>query len=199
MICLIDNYDSFTFNLYQYLGEIDPNIKVFRNDKVSVSDIVKLNPKHIILSPGPGRPENAGICVNLIKALSGKIPILGICLGHQAIALAFGGKIDYAPEIVHGKASKIFNLRKGILKSLPKEFKAGRYHSLCVSPENLPDCLEVTALTNDDVIMAVRHIMHPTYGLQFHPESILTKNGKQILKSFLKSRVKFNENTKAIN
>lgn len=186
MMILIDNYDSFTFNLYQYLGEINPNIKVFRNDKITLDEIEKINPDHIILSPGPGRPENAGICVELVKRFSGRIPILGICLGHQAISLAFGSEIIYAPEIVHGKISKILNYQEGILKSLPKEFDAGRYHSLCVSAEQLADCLEIQAITVDKLIMAIKHKQHPTYGLQFHPESILTKHGKQILQSFLK-------------
>lgn len=187
MICLIDNYDSFTFNLYQYIGEINPQIKVFRNDSVSIDDIKKLSPTHIVISPGPGRPEDAGICVELVQKLSGHIPILGICLGHQAISLAFGGKVDYAPQILHGKKSKIINLKLGILKDLPDVFEAGRYHSLCVPKSSLPDCLKVHAITNDDIVMAMGHVSHQTYGLQFHPESILTTCGKQILHNFLES------------
>lgn len=185
MICLIDNYDSFTFNLYQYLGEINPDIEVFRNDKITVDEVAKLNPSHIVLSPGPGRPENAGICVELVKKLSGTFSILGICLGHQAISLAFGGTIDYAPQIIHGKKSTIKNTGKGILKGLPKEFEAGRYHSLCMSEISVPDCLDIHAKSEDGVIMAVKHKTHSTYGLQFHPESVLTECGKQILKNFL--------------
>ncbi len=189
MICLIDNYDSFTFNLYQYLGEIDEDIKVFRNDCISIKEIRQLSPTHIVLSPGPGRAENAGICIALVQELSGEFPILGVCLGHQSISLAFGGKVDYAPEIVHGKTSKVINSQKGLLKNLPKEFIAGRYHSLCVPTENLPSCLEVYAKTIDGVIMAFGHKKHPTFGLQFHPESILTPYGKQILENFLKVEV----------
>ena len=188
MICLIDNYDSFTYNLYQYLGEICPDIRVFRNDKITVDDIRALNPDHIVISPGPGRPEDAGICVDLIQAMTGKTPILGICLGHQAMGLAFGGKVDYAPEIVHGKRWQVQNTKKSILSDLDDVFEAGRYHSLCVVAHSLPGTLEPLAETEDGVLMAMRHKTHPTFGLQFHPESILTPDGKMILKRFLEEK-----------
>jgi len=185
MICIIDNYDSFTYNLYQYLGIIQPDIQVVRNDKVSVADIEAMKPNHIVLSPGPGRPEDAGICVDLVKQMSGTIPILGICLGHQAIGLAFGAKVDYAPEILHGKISHVINLKKGILENTPEVFEAGRYHSLCVPEKTMPKTLECLARTEEGVVMAMRHQTHETYGLQFHPESILTQAGMGILRSFL--------------
>ncbi|MEX1307357.1 MAG: bifunctional anthranilate synthase component II/anthranilate phosphoribosyltransferase [Eubacteriales bacterium] len=188
MICLIDNYDSFTYNLYQYLGEMCPDIRVIRNDKITIDEIKAMKPDHIVISPGPGRPEDAGICVDLIRELSGKIPILGICLGHQAMGLAFGGTIDYAPEIIHGKRWQVKNTKKGILQDLGEAFEAGRYHSLCVARVNLPDVLEPLAETEDGVLMAMRHKGHPTFGLQFHPESILTPHGKRILKRFLEEK-----------
>lgn len=188
MICLIDNYDSFTYNLYQYLGEMCPDIRVFRNDKITIDEIRAMAPDHIVISPGPGRPEDAGICVDLIRTLSGRIPILGICLGHQAMGLAFGGRIDYAPEIVHGKRWPVKNTKKSLLQDLDERFEAGRYHSLCVAMETLPDTLEPLAETEDGVLMAMRHKIHPTFGLQFHPESILTPDGKKILKRFLEEK-----------
>jgi anthranilate synthase/aminodeoxychorismate synthase-like glutamine amidotransferase len=184
MIVLIDNYDSFTYNLYQYLGEIRPNIRVVRND-ASVCEIEAMRPDRIVLSPGPGHPRDAGVCVELIRRVSGRIPLLGICLGHQAVSLAFGGRVDYAPQIVHGKASQIYHDGTGLFRGLPPRFLAGRYHSLAVPEDGLPDCLEVTARTADGVVMAVAHRAHPTYGLQFHPESILTGCGRLILENFL--------------
>ncbi len=184
MVLMIDNYDSFTYNLYQYIGEITSNITVYRNDKITIGDIIRLKPKCIIISPGPGRPEQAGIIIDVIKQFNGFIPILGICLGHQAIGFAMGGTIDLAPEVVHGKQSTIFNDRKGIFKNLSQSFKVVRYHSLCIKKENLPSCLEVQAYTEDGIIMAIRHKKFLTFGIQFHPESILSEYGKEILKNF---------------
>ncbi len=185
MILIIDNYDSFTYNLYQYLGTIEPDIKVVRNDELTVEDIKAMAPDHIVLSPGPGRPEDAGICVDVVKQLSGTIPILGICLGHQAIALALGAEVDYAPEILHGKVSLVKNTKQSILKNSPETFEAGRYHSLCVPEGSLPVYLESIAETEDGIVMAIAHKTHSTFGLQFHPESILTSEGMAILKCFL--------------
>ena len=185
MICLIDNYDSFTYNLYQYLGAICPDIVVVRNDQINGKDVKTMRPSQLVLSPGPGRPETAGICVELVREWTGKIPILGICLGHQAIGVAMGAKIDYAPVIVHGKQSMIYHQNKGILRDLPSGFLGGRYHSLVVKEEGLPDCLEIQAYTADRTIMALTHREHPTFGLQFHPESILTEYGKRLLRNFL--------------
>lgn len=188
MICLIDNYDSFTYNLYQYLGEICPDIRVYRNDAITPQEVLGMGADHLVLSPGPGHPADAGVCVDMIRALSGRIPILGICLGHQAIGLAFGGTIGYAPAILHGKTSRVYHTGKGIMKGLEPVFEAGRYHSLLVERKSLPDDLQVTAQTADGLIMAIEHRTHPTYGLQFHPESILTGCGKTILKNFLTER-----------
>lgn len=186
MILIIDNYDSFTHNLYQLIGEINPDIKVVRNDKISVEEIDALRPSHIIISPGPGNPQQAGICLEVIKRLSGKYPILGVCLGHQAIGEAFGGKVVRAPEIVHGKSDKIFIVKESpLLAGLSDGFEAARYHSLIVEPESLPDCLEVTAQTQKGEIMALQHKEYPVYGVQFHPESIMTPQGRVILQNFL--------------
>ncbi|WP_028992316.1 anthranilate synthase component II [Thermoanaerobacter thermocopriae] len=185
MILIIDNYDSFTYNLYQYVGEMNNKIFVIRNDEVSVKDIEKLNPEKIILSPGPGRPENAGICVDVIKSLGDKIPILGICLGHQAIGYAYGAKIVKADKIMHGKTSLVFHKGEEIFKDIKNPIEAMRYHSLVIDRQTLPRDLEVTAYTEEGVIMGVRHKMYPVYGLQFHPESILTEQGKEILRNFL--------------
>lgn len=187
MILLIDNYDSFTYNLYQYLGEMDSNIIVRRNDEVNLQDVKSIKPSHIILSPGPGHPENAGICVDIIKEFSGVIPILGICLGHQAIGLAMGAKIGYAPQIVHGKASIIKHNGRGILQGIPSEFSAGRYHSLTIERDGFPSCLQIDGEAEDGTIMAIEHREHKTFGLQFHPESILTSYGKSILANFIKA------------
>lgn len=186
MILIIDNYDSFTFNLYQLVGEIRPDIAVYRNDKITVAEIEKLQPDHIIISPGPGNPQQAGICLEVIRKLAGRFPILGVCLGHQAIGEAFGGKVVHAPRIVHGKADKIFlKAETPLFSGMPDGFEAARYHSLIVEPESLPDCLEVTAVTGDNEIMALQHREYKIYGVQFHPESIMTPQGKTILENFL--------------
>ena len=186
MILVIDNYDSFTYNLVQYLGELGADLKVYRNDKITVEQIKKMNPERIVISPGPGRPEDAGISVSLIKELAGKIPILGVCLGHQAIGYAYGGKIIQAKELMHGKTSQIYHDKKDIFKSLTNPFEATRYHSLVIDRKTLPECLEVTAWTKDKEIMGVKHKKLALWGVQFHPESILTKSGMDILRNFLK-------------
>jgi len=186
MILMIDNYDSFTYNLVQYLGELGQKVLVYRNDALSIADIKKLNPKKIVISPGPGRPEDAGISCDVIREFSGKIPVLGVCLGHQAIGYVYGGKIVGAKKLMHGKTSKIYHNKKDIFKGIPNPFLATRYHSLLVEKKNLPDCLEITAYTADDEIMGLKHKAYPVWGVQFHPESILTKSGKQILNNFLK-------------
>lgn len=186
MILIIDNYDSFTHNLYQLIGEINPDIKVVRNDKITIPEIEELNPDHIIISPGPGNPQQAGICLEVIKRLSGKYPILGVCLGHQAIGEAFGGNVVHAPEIVHGKSDRIHILKESsLLKGMEEGFQAARYHSLIVEPESLPSCLEVIAETKKHEIMALQHKEYKVYGVQFHPESIMTPEGRVILKNFL--------------
>jgi anthranilate synthase component 2/para-aminobenzoate synthetase component 2 len=185
MILVIDNYDSFTFNLVQYLGEMGQELKVFRNDAVSLSQIGSLAPQSIVISPGPGRPENSGIIIPLIREFSGKVPILGVCLGHQAIGAAFGGEVVSAPRIMHGKTSEIFHDGRTIFDGLPNPFPATRYHSLVVSPENVPGCLEISAKTGDGVIMGLRHREMTVEGVQFHPESILTETGKKLLSNFL--------------
>lgn len=187
MILIIDNYDSFTYNLYQMIGAINPDIKVIRNDELSVSEIEKLNPKRIIISPGPGRPEAAGVSIDVIKNLAPKIPILGVCLGHQAIGEAWGGKIVYAKELMHGKSSeiKIYNECK-LFKGLPSIIEVARYHSLAVESKTLPKCLTVIGWSFDDEIMAFKHREYETYGVQFHPESILTEYGNKILENFIK-------------
>jgi anthranilate synthase component 2 len=185
MVLLIDNYDSFTYNLYQYIGELYPQVEVVRNDEVTVDEVINSNAKRIVLSPGPGRPENAGICVELIRRLQGEIPILGICLGHQSIGYAYGGKVVKADKILHGKTSMVIHTGRGILFGIKNPIRAARYHSLVLDEKSLPQDLEVTARTPDGTIMAVNHKSLPIYGLQFHPESILTENGKQILKNFI--------------
>jgi para-aminobenzoate synthetase component 2 len=185
MILVIDNYDSFTFNLVQYLGAMGNDLKVFRNDAITVEEIGRLAPERIVISPGPGRPENSGIIIQTIKEFSGKIPILGVCLGHQAIGAAFGGNVVSAPQIMHGKTSDIFHDGRTIFRELPSPFRATRYHSLVVSPENLPDCLEVSAKTSDGIIMGLRHRQMVVEGVQFHPESILTDIGMKMLYNFV--------------
>ena len=187
MILMIDNYDSFTYNLVQYFGELKADIKVFRNDALTLKQVVAMKPAKIVISPGPGRPEDAGISVEIIKQLAGKIPILGVCLGHQAIGYAFGGKIINAKKLMHGKTSMIEHNGKNIFKGLSHPFEATRYHSLVIDPKHTPECLEVTAWTTDDMeIMGVAHKTLSLWGVQFHPESILTKEGKHILANFLK-------------
>lgn len=188
MILVIDNYDSFTFNLVQYLGEMGQELRVFRNDAIGLSEIESLAPANIVLSPGPGRPENSGIIIPLIREFAGKIPILGVCLGHQAIGAAFGGDVVQAPQIMHGKTSDIFHDGRTIFSDLPNPFRATRYHSLVVAPETLPACLEVSAKTGDGVIMGLRHRGMTVEGVQFHPESILTETGKKMLSNFLNLR-----------
>jgi anthranilate synthase/aminodeoxychorismate synthase-like glutamine amidotransferase len=183
---MIDNYDSFTYNLVQYLGALGADIKVFRNDKITIDKIKKLRPEKIVISPGPGRPENAGISCKVIKEFAGRIPILGVCLGHQAIGYVFGGRIICAKKLMHGKTSLIYHNRKGIFKGIPSPFEATRYHSLLVDRKNLPTCLEITAWTKEQEIMGLKHKAYPLWGVQFHPESILTKVGKDILNNFLK-------------
>ncbi len=185
MILVIDNYDSFTFNLVQYLGEMGHTLKVFRNDAVTTEEIEQLAPQSIVISPGPGRPENSGIIIQLIREFSGRIPILGVCLGHQAIGAAFGGDIVPAPRIMHGKTSDILHDGRTIFRGLPNPFCATRYHSLVVSPETLPGCLEISARTEDGVIMGLRHREMTVEGVQFHPESILTEAGKKLLSNFV--------------
>jgi para-aminobenzoate synthetase component II len=185
MILVIDNYDSFTFNLVQYLGELGHELRVFRNDAVTVEEIATLAPDRIVISPGPGRPENSGIIIAAIKEFAGKIPILGVCLGHQAIGAAFGGDVVGAPAIMHGKTSNIFHDGRTIFEGLPAPFRATRYHSLVVSPQNLPACLEISARTEDGVIMGLRHREMVVEGVQFHPESILTDAGMKLLSNFV--------------
>ena len=186
MILLIDNYDSFSYNLYQLIGEVSSDIKVSRNDKITIDEIKQLNPEAIILSPGPGKPENAGICVELVREFYNKIPILGVCLGHQAICAAFGGKVSYAKRLMHGKSSNISLDYDYIFKGLPGEITVGRYHSLSLVEDSLPDCLEIISKAKDDgEVMAVRHKEFNIYGLQFHPESILTPDGLTIIDNFL--------------
>lgn len=185
MILVIDNYDSFTFNLVQYLGELGQELSVFRNDAIAVSEIAPLKPQCIVISPGPGRPEDSGIIIDTIKEFSGKIPILGVCLGHQAIGAAFGGSVVSAPKIMHGKTSDIFHDNRTIFKGLPNPFRATRYHSLIVSRENVPECLEISAWTEDGVIMGLRHREMIVEGVQFHPESILTDMGMKLLSNFV--------------
>lgn len=187
MILLIDNYDSFSYNLYQMIGGINPDIKVIRNDEMTVSEIEKLNPDHIIISPGPGRPENAGMIVEAAKSVGTRIPTLGVCLGHQAICAAYGAKIVHAKKLMHGKQSEIFaDTASEIFKNCPKSFPVARYHSLAADKASMPDCLKITAFTSDDEIMAVQHKEYPIYGVQFHPESIMTPLGKQILRNFIR-------------
>ena len=186
MILMIDNYDSFTYNLVQYLGSLNQKVKVFRNDKITLDDIKRLRPEKIIISPGPGRPEASGISCAAIKEFSGKIPILGVCLGHQAIGFTFKGKIVKAKKLMHGKTSLIYHNNKDIFRNIPNPFEATRYHSLIVESRDFPSSLEITAQTKDNQIMGLRHKSHPTFGVQFHPESILTGSGKDILRNFLK-------------
>jgi anthranilate synthase/aminodeoxychorismate synthase-like glutamine amidotransferase len=186
MLLVIDNYDSFTYNLVQYLGELGQQVRVVRNDEVSVEDIERILPEYIIISPGPCTPNEAGISLDVIRHLAGRIPILGVCLGHQAIGQAFGGKVIRAQEVVHGRTSRVFHDDKGIFAGLPNPFEATRYHSLVVERSSLPDCLEITAKTWDEEVMGLRHKSMPVEGVQFHPESFLTKVGKDLLRNFLR-------------
>ena len=186
MILLLDNYDSFTYNLYQYLCELGADVVVKRNDELGVGDVVALAPQRIVISPGPCTPNEAGISVALIRELGGRIPILGVCLGHQAIGAAYGGAVVRAPMVMHGKLSAIHHSDQGVFARLPHPFQATRYHSLIVRRDDLPDCLEVTAWTEDGLIMGMRHREYPVEGVQFHPESIMTEVGKDLLRNFLK-------------
>jgi len=185
MILMIDNYDSFTYNLVQYFGELGAEMEVFRNDAICLEMIKRKKPSHIVVSPGPGRPEDAGISVSLIKEFAGVIPILGVCLGHQAIGYAYGGDIIQAKKLMHGKTSLIYHNKKEIFKGLSNPFEATRYHSLVIDAKTLPKCLEMIAWTKDNEIMGVRHKAYALWGVQFHPESILTKQGKSLLQNFI--------------
>jgi anthranilate synthase component 2 len=186
MLLLIDNYDSFTYNLYQYLGELGAETKVVRNDELTVAEALALRPSSVVISPGPGNPDEAGISLDLIRALPPEVPLLGVCLGHQALGQAYGGRIVRAPRIMHGKTSAIHHDGRGVFAGLPQPFTATRYHSLVIAEDSVPDCLEVSARTGDGVIMAARHRSLPQEGVQFHPESILTSAGKDLLRNFLR-------------
>jgi len=185
MLLMIDNYDSFTYNLVQYLAEIGQEVKVVRNDKISIKEINKLNPQYIVISPGPCTPNEAGISLELIEAFKGKIPILGVCLGHQSIGQAFGGKIVHAQTIMHGKTSKISHNNKGVFRGIKNPFIATRYHSLVIEKQTLPNCFDITAWTDDNEIMGIKHKELAIEGVQFHPESILSEHGHDLLKNFL--------------
>lgn len=189
MVLMIDNYDSFTYNLYQYIGEFEPDIRVYRNDEITAEEILQINPDHLVISPGPKAPKDAGNCLDIIKKVSGKIPILGVCLGHQSIGEAFGGDVIHAKKLFHGKSSRIQLKADPIFEGLPQEITVARYHSLVVDMKTVPDCFEILSKTEEDEIMAMRHKTLPVYGLQFHPESILTEGGKVILSNFLKIRI----------
>jgi para-aminobenzoate synthetase component 2 len=184
MILVIDNYDSFTYNLVQYLGQMGMAPVVYRNDAITVDRVKELAPDFIVISPGPGFPQDAGVSMDLIRHCT-RAPILGVCLGHQAIGAAFGARIVRAKRIMHGKCSPVYHDQGGIFADVPRPFSAARYHSLVIDPDSVPDCLEVTATTDDGEIMAVRHRRYPAFGIQFHPESIMTEHGRQILKNFL--------------
>ena len=185
MILVIDNYDSFTYNLVQYLGELGAEVQVFRNDAISLDEMGTMKPERLLISPGPGVPDGAGVTLEAIRAFAGKIPILGVCLGHQAIGQAFGGRVTRAPYVMHGKTSEICHDSATIFQGLPYRFKATRYHSLIVEKEGLPEELEVSATTPDGVVMGLRHRRFPVEGVQFHPESVMTEHGKKLLKNFL--------------
>ncbi|HTN42341.1 MAG TPA: aminodeoxychorismate/anthranilate synthase component II [Nitrospiria bacterium] len=186
MLLMIDNYDSFTYNLVQYFGELDQDVRVYRNDRITLDEIAELRPERIVISPGPCTPKEAGVSIELIKQFAGRLPILGVCLGHQAIGEAFGGEVVRAPRLMHGKTSMIHHDGKTIFKSLPNPFEATRYHSLIVRRETLPPVLQVSAETREGEIMGLRHLNYPVEGVQFHPESILTKAGMDLLRNFLK-------------
>lgn len=186
MILLIDNYDSFSYNLYQLIGSVERDIKVIRNDECTIEEIEAMNPEALILSPGPGKPSDAGICIDAIKHFADKLPILGVCLGHQAICEAFGGTVSYAKELMHGKQSKVYQGGKGrLFKGMGPEFKAARYHSLAAIKEDLPQELVVTAEADDGEIMALEHVKYPVFGVQFHPESVMTPEGKKMIENFM--------------
>jgi len=186
MLLMIDNYDSFTYNLVQYFGELEQDVRVYRNDQITLDEIAELRPDRIVISPGPCTPKEAGVSIELIKRFAGRVPILGVCLGHQAIGEAFGGEVVRAPRLMHGKTSMIHHDGQTIFKSLPNPFEATRYHSLIVKRETLPGVLRISAETREGEIMGLRHQDHPVEGVQFHPESILTKAGMDLLKNFLR-------------
>lgn len=186
MLILIDNYDSFTYNLVHYLGELGAESVVIRNDKITSAEVLAMNPQAIVLSPGPCTPNEAGVCLDLIKAAGPTVPLLGVCLGHQSIGQAYGGKVIRAPQPMHGKLSTITHTGVGIFRGLPSSFEITRYHSLIVERETLPDCLEITAETSDGIIMGLQHTSHPVHGVQFHPESIASQQGHALLANFLK-------------
>ena len=188
MLLMIDNYDSFTYNLVQYFGELGETVEVFRNDEITLERIKALNAQRIVISPGPCTPNEAGVSLSLLKEYGGQVPTLGVCLGHQSIGQAFGGRIVHAKQIMHGKTSPIYHHDMGVFQGLPNPFTATRYHSLVIERESLPDCLEITAWTEDGEIMGVRHKLLPIEGVQFHPESILSEHGHQLLRNFLASR-----------
>lgn len=187
MIILIDNYDSFTYNLVHYIGELGPEVQVHRNDQISVDEVLDTRPQAIVISPGPCDPDQAGISLELVKRAGPEIPLLGVCLGHQTIGQAYGGKIVRAPQLMHGKLSDVTHNGKGLFADIPSPFQATRYHSLVIDPDSCPDELEVTAHTGDGIIMAVQHKTHPVAGVQFHPESIASEHGHKLLANFLKS------------
>ncbi|MGE0667439.1 MAG: aminodeoxychorismate/anthranilate synthase component II [Sphingomonadales bacterium] len=185
MFVLIDNYDSFTYNLFHYLAELGAEVAVHRNDQIGVAEVIAMKPEGIVLSPGPCTPNEAGICLELIGAAAGRVPLLGVCLGHQAIAQAFGGRVIRAPKLMHGKVSEITNTGKGLFRGLPERFRATRYHSLIAERETLPDSLEITAWTDDGLIMGLEHRQFEVHGVQFHPESIESEHGHDLLRNFL--------------
>lgn len=186
MIVLVDNYDSFSYNLYQLVGSLEPDIRVIRNDAMTVAEIAALQPDAVILSPGPGRPEDAGVCVEAARVLGKSVPVLGVCLGHQAICTAYGATVSYAKELMHGKQSvTVFDRTSPLFADLPEAAPVARYHSLAAVEDTLPDCLRVTARTEDGEVMAVQHTQDPIFGVQFHPESIMTPDGRQMLKNFV--------------
>jgi anthranilate synthase component 2 len=186
VLLLIDNYDSFTYNLYHYLGQLGADVVVKRNDELTADAALALKPEEIVLSPGPCTPDDAGICLELVAKANGTVPILGVCLGHQSIGQAYGAKVVRAPKPMHGKMSRIHHTGKSVFRGLPNDFLATRYHSLTIAPETVPDCLEVTATAEDGVIMGVMHKTHPVHGVQFHPESIASENGHALLQNFLR-------------
>jgi len=187
MILMLDNYDSFTYNLVQYFSELGETVKVYRNDQITINEIEELKPKHIVISPGPCRPDQAGISIEVVNKFKGKIPILGVCLGHQAIGQAFGGKIVHAKTIMHGKTSLINHNNQGVFKGLKNPFTATRYHSLVVEKISCPDCFDITAWTDDEEIMGIKHKTLPVEGVQFHPESILSEHGHDLLRNFIQN------------
>ncbi len=186
MLLLIDNYDSFTYNLFQYLSELGEEVVVARNNKITLAEIEQMKPERLVISPGPSTPQNAGISNDVIKKFGSRVPLLGVCLGHQCIGYSYGGVVGRAKKIMHGKSSMIYHNSQGVFAGLPNPFSAIRYHSLIVKRDTLPDCLEITAWTEDEEIMGVRHRQHPVEGIQFHPESFMTQIGKELLKNFLK-------------